>query len=193
LIEKKFDNIIDITKNKYFSLYSINKNLTTSENVEKYNKDSKKRQLSIEKEEEELSSKKKKKLTKTNSEVIQNQSDKTFLWKETVYQTPRVGLTPHHENGEKELNKEYYYLMRNYRYLIYPNIITKGKVQFILSLYWNNNKLNRIEKITETKKPVIEKYISDFEKGKKMKLKQLNIKKVEDLCRLFGLIYNHLH
>ena len=145
------------------------------------------------KKEKDLNSKNKNKLTKTNLKSIQNQRNEVNLKKEVIYQTPRVGLTPHPGNSEKELNKEYYYLIRNYRYIIYPNMIKKGKVQLIISLYLSNINIHRIEEITATKKLVIEKYLLDYEKGKKMKLKQLNIKKIEDLCRLYGFIYHQLH
>jgi len=129
---------------------------------------------------------------KTNNTVEGIPSFNFDLKKETVYRVPRVGLAPHPDNEKADLQKEFYYLIRNYRYLIYPNLIKKGKVQLVVGLYRNQMKPDLIQEITKSKSMVIEKYISDYEKGKKLKLNQLNIKKVEDLCRLFGLISNQL-
>ncbi|OUM70593.1 hypothetical protein PIROE2DRAFT_1114 [Piromyces sp. E2] len=192
LVEEEFDNNIDIKKNQKFTLCSTSQN-SIYDNV---NQDTlnipHKRELSNNNEEFD-NPKKKKKTSKSKFKNIPDNSFQINLKKEKIYKMPRVGLAPHTENGKDSLQKEFYYLMRNYRYIIYPNLVRKGKVQLIIGLYLNNMNSSDIQSVTESKSALIEKYIMDFEQGKKMKLKQLNIKKVDDLCRLFGFIFNQLN
>lgn len=192
LVEEEFDNNIDITKHQKFTLCStlqepiIDDDLNNDTLKTQY-----KRKLSSN---EELDvPKKKKKTSKSNFKNIQDNFSQVTIQNEKIYKMPRVGLAPHPENGKENLQKEFYYLMRNYRYIIYPNLVKKGKVQMIIGLYLNHMESSDIQNITKSKLALVEKYIMDFEQGKKMKLKQLNIKKIDDLCRLFGLISKQLN
>ncbi|ORX59157.1 hypothetical protein BCR36DRAFT_317057, partial [Piromyces finnis] len=189
LVEEEFNNNIDITKNQKLTLCSTSQEPifdSLTQNIS----NSRKRKLT--KNEETNSQAKKKKTSKSDIVNNNNNISQVKLPKETIYKIPRVGLAPHPENGKDQLQKEFYYLMRNYRYIIYPNLVKKGKVQLIIGLYLNHIKSNEIQNIVESKTAIIEKYLMDFEQGKNMKLEQLNIKKVDDLCRLFGLISSQL-
>lgn len=59
------------------------------------------------------------------------------------------------------------YVLRPYRYLSKPKSISKGKIYLALALYSQGIKPEEIHQITGSSKRSIEKYIADFEAGRK--------------------------
>lgn len=55
------------------------------------------------------------------------------------------------------------YFMRDYRHLIIPEQITKGKPYLVLSLYRQGKTEEEITEITQTKKSAVRSYITLYE------------------------------
>lgn len=109
------------------------------------------------------------------------------LNKMKVYSGPRVGLTLKNMKNIKNREK---YIMKNYRYILYPSVTKKYKPTLALKLLYKNkyNMDNTMKELKITKNK-LEKYIDSFKKGKKMNFKYFHKKKlnIEDLCKLQGL------
>lgn len=82
------------------------------------------------------------------------------------------------------------YVMQDYRYLIIPEQMTKGKPHAILSLYRRGKTSQEIGDITKTKTPHVKRYLElydtnthpvEFFAGKELS--------TDLLCQLFAAIY----
>lgn len=101
------------------------------------------------------------------------------LEKKEIFSGPRVGLTL--KNGTKEKEE---YLMKDYRFLIYPNQIKKYKSTLCLKLY--HDKVNDKIKINEKR---LKSYIDDFKSGKNKSMDEYYGKKLatKDINILYGI------
>ena len=113
-----------------------------------------------------------------------NVDKNNILDNKTIYSGPRVGLTlkkPH------KLREEY--IMKNYRFIIFPNAIKKFKSGIIINLHHKKYNVSDIERITGTKYVYIEKYINYAKEGKLKNIKEFHKKKLSsmELCMLQGL------
>ena len=98
----------------------------------------------------------------------------------------RVGLTLKQKDGNRES-----FIMRNYRYLTRPCQIKKGKPAFVLKLSLEGYTPQQICSTTCTSSRVVERYLEDFNQGKKTspdvyKGKALTTR---DLCKLYGALH----
>lgn len=101
-----------------------------------------------------------------------------------VFCGPRVGLTLRRCNSIRQK-----YIMKNYRFLIYPNKIKKFRSSIVINLDNEGFTHNDIEKIVGIKKHYIEKYITSAKEGHKKTFKDFNKKSLTstELCMLQGL------
>lgn len=138
--------------------------------------------------EEQLKSTKQKdilQVQKTNGKsLLYLQLDtKNKLQNVTIYSGPRVGLTLKNYSESKVK-----YIMANYRYLIYPDQISKFKTGIILNMYKNGKTVEEIVQITRSNKKNVEKYMDSYNDAitKKLTAKHYDSKKlgVDDLCKL---------
>jgi len=79
----------------------------------------------------------------------------------TIIKGPRVGLTLY-QNTKERVD----FLLRDYRYLIIPEQMTKGKPYLLLSLYREGKTAEEITDIVKTKISVTRKYIELYENNK---------------------------
>ncbi len=118
---------------------------------------------------------------------------KEQLPKNKIYIAPRVGLHPK-RNEEKWSN----FIMKNYRYLIYPEKTNNGKELLILSLKNNNQITDKISYVMQSK---LKKYQTKYNKGEELRnnnekekyakqiINEINTKfGVEKKCKLYGLL-----
>ena len=116
------------------------------------------------------------------------------LPKNTIYKAPRVGLLPYGKGLEWSK-----YIMKPYRYLLYPERINNGKELLILSIIKNRG----IKEITYYSKSKLRTYIKKYCIGNKLKEKKNNNQRKEFLndlskntikyltnekCKLYGLL-----
>jgi len=84
-----------------------------------------------------------------------------------VYRSPRIGLNLNKPGVNSQLQKNFCF--KFYRFFIYPDSITKGKHLTIPSMYYLGATKEEIAKLLgpTTKTRTIDKYIKDFENGRK--------------------------
>jgi hypothetical protein len=101
-----------------------------------------------------------------------------------VISCPRVGLTLKRIN---ELRQEY--IMKNYRYIIYPKLIKKFRSGIIINLYYQGKREDDIMDITGSKIRYIMKYIKYAKEGEDTDFKNYHKKSLKsiELCMLQGL------
>eukprot|EP01123_Difflugia_compressa_P004821 TRINITY_DN16315_c0_g1_i1.p1 TRINITY_DN16315_c0_g1~~TRINITY_DN16315_c0_g1_i1.p1 ORF type:complete len:216 (+),score=52.05 TRINITY_DN16315_c0_g1_i1:80-649(+) len=103
-----------------------------------------------------------------------------------IFSGPRFGLP--YKNNSSSLS----YLMKNYRFVCFPEKVRKGRVNVVLGLLSSSQSPDQINQITKVTKSVISKYTKLFEEGKsknksaaKKFEKKLN---TDDFCRLSGIL-----
>lgn len=84
---------------------------------------------------------------------------------QTVYQTARVGLSL--KRSRKGRTDTPRYVMRPYRFLTEPRRIGKGKPQLVCALHPGGLDAAGIHGLTGTPRKTVERYVSDFEAGKR--------------------------
>jgi hypothetical protein len=84
------------------------------------------------------------------------------------------------------------FIMRPYRYLSEPRRVSKGKPQMVLALHAQGISSDRIREVTGATKQSIQRYIDDFESGRREKdfTPYFGIDLgPKELCRLHGTWY----
>jgi len=105
-----------------------------------------------------------------------------------VRASPRVGLTLKKVREDAET-----FIMKAYRYFIYPELMKKGKVYMICALYFDAGMdVAEIQRVSQTGKATIDNYVRDFESGKSKKgdvtsFRNLNLNTAQ-LCQLYGAV-----
>ena len=103
-----------------------------------------------------------------------------------IYRSPRIGLTLKSGDTSDKID----FVMKNYRFLIHPNILKKNK--FATILYYNlhhNVDEEQLSTLFDIKVANLNKYIESFEEGKQLdgyeefENKTLS---VGDQCKLYG-------
>jgi hypothetical protein len=82
-----------------------------------------------------------------------------------LFRSARVGLSLKKAGKSSPLPR---YVMRPYRYLSEPARTAKGKVLLVLGLYVQGHDAESIQELTGCPKRTVEKYVADFEAGKKV-------------------------
>lgn len=109
--------------------------------------------------------------------------------KEIIYNCPRVGLTLKNYSKIKEK-----FLMKNYRFLIFPNLIKKYSNLIALNLYNINKSILETSRLLNTNKINVEKYIELKKIGESKNLNDfINLKNYssKDLCELYGYLHKN--
>lgn len=78
--------------------------------------------------------------------------------------SPRVGLFLKKAGSPSDSTR---FVMRSYRYLTEPARTKKGKPHMVLALYVQGKGIDAIHRLTKCPRRAIERYIADFEEGKK--------------------------
>jgi hypothetical protein len=111
-----------------------------------------------------------------------------------VIKTTRFGLTL---KNKENLKLRVEYIIDFYRYIIFPDKISKGKNQIICTEYYNNkNSYDGFDKKFNCKKKSILNWISYYNNGKEIndEKKFIGIKfKVDDICELHGYLLNKIN
>jgi hypothetical protein len=81
-----------------------------------------------------------------------------------IYRSGRVGLSL--KRSRKSPDPPWF-ILRRYRYLTEPARIRKGKLQLILALHARGRTTDEIRQITGATRSTVERYIADFEEGKR--------------------------
>ena len=103
-----------------------------------------------------------------------------------VYRTSRVGLSLKRAAGKPDAAR---FVGRPYRFLTEPRAVAKGKVNLVLALHRAGQTPAAIMALTGCPRTAVERYVRDFEDGRRVAGfegyvgKELNTR---DLCRLFG-------
>lgn len=84
--------------------------------------------------------------------------------KRPMIRSPRVGLFLKKAGSRADATR---FVMRPYRYLTEPGRTKKGKLHMVLALYSQGKNIDDIQQITKCPRRTIERYIGDFEEGKK--------------------------
>jgi hypothetical protein len=107
---------------------------------------------------------------------------------EQIFQSARVGLTL---RRSKKGDQAVQYIVRNYRYFTEPRRISKGKPHMVVALHNQGIAPVEIARLTGSPKRSIDRYIADFEAGKK----EPNFDRYYgkdltpgELCRLHGTV-----
>lgn len=105
-----------------------------------------------------------------------------------VFRTARVGLTL---RRSKKRDAGVHYIVRNYRYLTEPRRIGKGKPHMVVALHMQGIAADEIARLTGSPKRSIDRYIADFNAGKKEPSFDRYYGKdltPGELCRLHGTV-----
>jgi hypothetical protein len=103
-----------------------------------------------------------------------------------VYRSSRVGLSLKKAKGKPDAPK---FVARPYRFLTEPRGISKGKVHLVTALYRKGEKPEAIAQLTGCPRKTVDRYIADFEAGKKVMGFDAYIGKelsTSELCKLLG-------
>jgi hypothetical protein len=109
----------------------------------------------------------------------------------TAYRTARVGLTLKKARGQPEQPR---FVLRPYRYLTRPRETGKGKPHMVLALHLAGSDAETIHKLTGCPRRTVERYIADFEAGRRVTEFTSyfgNDLSTGDLCRLHGTWHVH--
>jgi 3-methyladenine DNA glycosylase Mpg len=82
----------------------------------------------------------------------------------TLVRSPRVGLSLKKSASRSEATR---FVMRPYRYLTEPRRTKKGKIQMVLALHVSGFGIEEIQQGTNCPRRSIERYLTDFEAGRK--------------------------
>jgi 3-methyladenine DNA glycosylase Mpg len=83
-----------------------------------------------------------------------------------VYRSARVGLSLKKAVASSQMPR---YVMRPYRYLTEPRRVSKGKAHVVLALHAQGETPEAIHKLTGCPRASIQRYIADFESGRREK------------------------
>jgi hypothetical protein len=103
-----------------------------------------------------------------------------------VYRSSRVGLSLKKAAGKPDAPK---FVARPYRFLTEPRAISKGKVHLVLALHRKGEKPEAIAELTGTPRKTVDRYVADFEAGRKVANFDAYIGKelsTSELCRMLG-------
>jgi 3-methyladenine DNA glycosylase Mpg len=107
------------------------------------------------------------------------------------FQSPRVGLMLKRVAARTEGTR---FVMRPYRYLTEPRRTKKGKLHLVLALHAQGNGVHDIQRLTNCPLRTIERYIADFERGRKeadfAPYFGIDLGPAE-LCKLYGVWFAH--
>jgi len=107
------------------------------------------------------------------------------LTKKPLFTTPRVGLTL--KNTEDQLQR-LIFVMKLYRFLAFPESIKKGRQFVVLKMHLEGKTTPEISAIVGGNEDTIQRYVDEFEKGKKMTPEKFIGKTLttDDFCRMYG-------
>ncbi|MDJ0733350.1 MAG: hypothetical protein QNJ47_04560 [Nostocaceae cyanobacterium] len=126
-------------------------------------------------------------LQKTKTENFKNYQN------HQIFSSARVGLSL---KKAKLSSTMPWYILRPYRYLREPKLISKGKVYLVLALHYQGISPEKIHQIIGSPKHSISKYIADFEEGRKEDdfSPYIGIDlNTEKLCKLHGTWYEKIN
>lgn len=81
-----------------------------------------------------------------------------------LFRSPRIGLMLKKVAARTEASR---FVMRPYRYLTEPRRIKKGKLHLVLALHAQGMDVEQIQRLTNSSHRAVERYIADFERGRK--------------------------
>jgi 3-methyladenine DNA glycosylase Mpg len=110
-----------------------------------------------------------------------------------IYRSARVGLFLKRAGSRTESTR---FVMRPYRYLTEPRRTKKGKLHLVLALYARGESLDDIRRLTNCPRRTVERYVTEFEAGRKeadfTPYFGIDLGPGE-LCRLHGVWWAHDH
>ncbi len=105
--------------------------------------------------------------------------------------SPRVGLSLKRIAARTDLTR---FVMRPYRYLSEPRRTKKGKLHMVLALHAQGAGAVDIQRLTNCPRRIVERYVADFESGRKeadfSPYFGIDLGPVE-LCKLYGVWFAH--
>jgi hypothetical protein len=103
-----------------------------------------------------------------------------------LFRSARVGLSLKRASKSSPMPR---YVMRPYRYLSEPERTAKGKMLLVLALHVQGHDAESIRELTGCPRRTVERYVADFEAGKKVTdfAPYIGVElKPPDLCKLHG-------
>ncbi len=111
--------------------------------------------------------------------------------KRPLIRSPRVGLALKRLAARTDLTR---FVMRPYRYLSEPPRTKKGKLHMVLALHAQGAGIEDIQRLTNCPRRIVERYVADFESGRKeadfSPYFGIDLGPVE-LCKLYGVWFAH--
>lgn len=108
-----------------------------------------------------------------------------------LFRSPRVGLLLKKVTARTEATR---FVMRPYRYLTEPGRTRKGKLHLVLALHAQGESAAEIQRLTNSPRRSVERYITDFERGRKeadfAPYFGIDLGPAE-LCKLYGVWFAH--
>ncbi|HZV06343.1 MAG TPA: hypothetical protein VE999_14785 [Gemmataceae bacterium] len=108
-----------------------------------------------------------------------------------LFRSPRVGLMLKKVAARTEASR---FIMRPYRYLTEPRRTKKGKLHLVLALHAQGKSALDIQRLINCPPRTIERYIADFERGRKEAdfdpYSGIDLGPAE-LCKLYGVWFAH--
>ena len=100
-----------------------------------------------------------------------------------LYHSPRVGLSLKKVSSSD-------YVSKNFRFLVKPKLVKKGRVHLIIALHKQDYTVGEINKLTASPVKTIEKYINFYTEGASMTLDSFDGIKLgsKEICHLHGFI-----
>ena len=109
----------------------------------------------------------------------------------TLFRSPRVGLMLKRVEARTDATR---FVMLPYRYLTEPSRIKKGKLHVVLALHAQGIDIEGINRLTNCPRRIVERYIADFERGRKeadfTPYFGIDLGPAE-LCKLYGVWFAH--
>ncbi len=107
-----------------------------------------------------------------------------------VFKSGRVGLTL-----KKVREGAQVFIMKSYRFFLYPNLMKKGKVYAICALHhvYGFDEA-KIQQLTGSPRNTVSNYVADFQRGKKGSADSFVGKNLSsaDLCKLNGAVSQYI-
>jgi 3-methyladenine DNA glycosylase Mpg len=111
--------------------------------------------------------------------------------KRPLFRSPRVGLMLKKVAARTDTT---HFVLRPYRYLTEPRQTKKGKLLLVLSLYAQGISTQEVQRLTNCSRRAVERYIADFERGRKeadfTPYIGIDLGPAE-LCKLYGVWFAH--
>jgi 3-methyladenine DNA glycosylase Mpg len=111
--------------------------------------------------------------------------------KPSPFRSPRVGLSLKRVTSHSDSTR---YILRPYRYLTEPRRTKKGKIHMVLALHAQGTSIEDIRQQTNCPSQAVERYIADFERGRK-EAEFTPYFGVDlgpsELCKLYGVWFSH--